>query len=314
MGSDPQVEAMIRRVSNWGRWGADDELGTVNYITDHRRREGAELVRKGKIFSLSLPFGPIGLQPPGDRRLDPQHVMLQTGTDLMCNVQQGQVEGWGYADDMVTMALQCATHWDGLAHAFYDYKMYNNRDCTEVTVHGAAHNSIDKVSDRIATRGILLDFPKLLGVDWLPQNHRITPAEIEAALEAEHIEVRGGEILLLRTGNMWRARQGGGWDGYTYSDEPGIGIDALPWLHEHEIAGIGADNWAMEVSPSGTDIWLPVHAVGIVHMGLLVGENFVLDALAADCAQDGVYEFFLTAAPLPFQRAVGGPVNPIVIK
>lgn len=314
MGSDAKIESMIRRVSNWGRWGREDELGTVNFITDGRRRAAAELVRTGKMFSLSLPFGPIGLQPPGDRRLDPHHVMLQTGTDLLCNVQPGQVEGWGYADDMVTMALQCATHWDGLAHAFYDYKMYNDRPCSEVTANGAEHNSIDRVSGRIATRGILLDFPKLFGVEWLDMEHRITSAEIEAALEAEHVDVRGGEVLLLRTGNMKRARRNGGWDQYTYSNEPGIGLDALPWLHEHEIAGIAADNWAMEVSPSDTGIWLPVHAVGIVHMGLLVGENFVLDALADDCARDGVYEFFLTAAPLPFERAVGGPVHPVVVK
>ena len=314
MGSDAQIEAMIPRVSNWGRWGPDDEVGTVNLITEERRRHGASLARTGRAFSLALPLGAIGLQPHGDRRLDPHHVMLQTGTDLKAGVQPGQVEGWGYADDMVTMALQCATHWDGLGHAFYDYKMYNDRPCTDVHAGGADHNAIDQWRDRIATRGVLLDFPRLLGVESLDLGHRITEGEVEAALEREGVRAEPGDVLLLRTGNMRRARQGGGWDRYTYSDEPGIGLDLLPWLHAHDTAGIASDTWAMEVIPSGASIWLPVHAVAIVHMGLLMGENFVLEELADACAADGVYEFFFCAPPLPFMKAVGGPVNPLAIK
>jgi kynurenine formamidase len=314
VGADREIEAMIARVSNWGRWGSEDQIGTVNHLTPERRRRGAALARTGRAFSLSLPFGAIGLQPPGDRRLDPHHVMLQTGTDLLAGVQPGQVDGWGYADDMVTMALQGATHWDGLGHAFYDYKMYNNRPASEVHAGGADHNAVDQWRDRIAGRGVLLDLPRLLGVASLDLGHRITQAEMEAALERQGVSAGPGDILLLRTGNLGRARRHGGWDRYTYTDEPGIGLDLLPWLHERQIAGIASDTWAMEVIPSGTSIWLPVHAVAIVHMGLLMGENFVLDDLAEDCAADGVYEFFFCAPPLPFAKAVGGPVNPLVIK
>lgn len=314
MGSDGPIEAMIRRVSNWGRWGMDDELGTVNHITDKRRARAAALARTGKTFSLALPLGAIGLQPPGDRRLDPHHVMLQTGTDLMAGVQPGQVGGWGYADDMVTMALQCATHWDGLGHAFYNYRMYNDRPCVEVHAGGADHNAIDRWRDQIATRGVLVDLARMMGVECLEFGHRITEQEVETALQRQRVQVEPGDVLVLRTGNMRRARQGGGWDRYTYSDEPGIGLDLLPWLHARDIAGVAADTWAMEVIPSGASIWLPVHAVAIVHMGLLIGENFVLEELADDCASDGVYEFFLCAPPLPFEKAVGGPVNPLAIK
>jgi kynurenine formamidase len=311
---DEQIDGLIRHLSNWGRWGPDDELGTVNYITPAKRIEAAGLVRRGEVFSLAIPFDSSGPQPPGDRRLNPHHVMLQTGTDIVCGVQPNQVGGWGYADDMITMALQSATQWDSLAHQFYDYKMYNDRDCTLVSASGAEKNGIAVLSSSLVTRGVLLDLPRALDVEWLPLDHKITVAEIEKTLERQHTEVRSGDILLFRTGNMFRARQNGGWDQYTYTDEPGPGMDVLPWLHEHQVAGVASDTWAFEAIPSGASIWLPIHAVGIVHMGLLIGEIFHLDDLAADCARDGVYDFLFSAPPLPFTRAVGSPVNPMAVK
>lgn len=312
--ADPQIEAMIPRVSNWGRWGADDEVGTVNFITDACRVDAAKLVRRGQVFSLAIDFDEGGPQPPSERRLNPRHVMLQTGTDLRANVQRNQVEGWGYADDMITMALQAATQWDSLAHAFYDYKMYNDRDCTLVTAEGAAKNSITNVRDRMVGRGVLLDVARHRGEESLALGHRITADELDAVAAAEGVEIRSGDILLIRTGNLGRARKAGNWDRFTFDDEPGIGLDALPWLHDHEVAAAANDTWAFEVIPSGTSIWLPVHAVAIVHMGLLIGEIFDLDALAEDCSRDGVYEFMFAAAPLPFTAAVGSPVNPMAIK
>src|SRR5579862_203309 len=121
--SDPHVDAMVRRVSNWGRWGPGDELGTLNYITSSTRASAAREVKSGEVFSLAISLDRNGPQPAGGPRLNPHHVMLQTGTELKSGVQPDSVDGWGYADDMVTMALQCATHWDALSHAFYDYKM-----------------------------------------------------------------------------------------------------------------------------------------------------------------------------------------------
>jgi kynurenine formamidase len=124
-------------------------------------------------------------------------------------------------------------------------------------------------------------------------------------------------VLLLRTGYLRRFVCRGSWQGYTHAPEPGLGLDTLPWLHERRVAAVAADTWSVEVVPEGVRpdaIPLPVHAVAIVHMGLPLGENFVLDSLAEDCAADGVYEFLLSAPPLPFVGAVGGPVNPIAIK
>lgn len=313
---DAQLDELIRRVSNWGRWGAEDELGTVNLITDERRRHAASLVRRGTAFSLAIPFDLQGLpQLPETRRINPHLWMLQSGTDLRAGVQAGAVDGWGYADDMFAMATHAATHWDGLAHAFYDFKMYNDRDCTLVSSSGAARNGIANLADRLVGRGVLLDFPRAVGVDWLQLDHRISVSELERAFEFEGVEPLPGDILLVRTGNMHRARRNGGWEDYAGTDEPGFGIEVLPWLHEHDVAAVAIDNWAFEVLPSRHEtIWLPVHAVAIVHMGLLLGENFMLDELAQDCARDGVYEFMLAGLPLPLTGAVAGPVHPVAIK
>lgn len=308
------VPAMGAALSNWGRWGGDDELGCVNFITEETRRAAASLVKQGKVFSLALPLNRNGPQPPAARRLNPQHVMLQTGTDLRAGVQRGAIDGWGYSDDMVTMALQCGTHWDALAHAFHDYKMYNGRDCTLVGVDGAAKNDISVLSDAVVGRAVLCDIARARGVDALEADHRITVADLEQTLSSQAVEVRLGDVLLVRTGHLGRIRASSSWDRLTYSDEPGMGLETMPWVHEHGIAAVAADNWALEVLPSGTEIMLPVHAVAIVYMGLLLGELFALDELAVDCERDGVFEMLLVAQPLPFTGAVGSPVNPIALK
>src|SRR5207253_1421494 len=204
--TDAQVEAAIRTLSNWGRWGADDELGTVNFITPAKRVEAASLVRRGDVFSLAIPLDESGPQPPFERRLNPRHLMLQTGTDLRLGVQPGSQDGFGEADDMVVMALQAATQWDSLAHIFYDFKMYNDRDCTLVNAHGASKNSIAVLSDRVVSRGVLVDLPRFRGVEWLAANHRVSVEELEGALERQGVEVRSGDVLLVRTGNLRRVR------------------------------------------------------------------------------------------------------------
>ena len=314
--AEPDIESVIDRVCNWGRWGADDELGTVNFISSAKTVQAASLVRAGKVFSLAIPLdenGPLA-EPHPEGRGNPRHLMLATGTDLAAGRQPGASEGNGYADDMVVMALQCATQWDALSHQFWDYKMYNDRDCTLVGTGGAQKNSIDRLAANVVTRGVLLDLPRHAGLDWLEPDHEITVSEVESTLEAERVLVGTGDILLVRTGQMKRIRQAGSWAGYTHANEPGLGLAALPWLHDRQVAGVAADTWAFEVIPSRCSIPMPIHAIGIVQMGLLVGEIFDLEALAADCAEDGVYEFFLSAPPLPFSKAVGSPINPIVVK
>lgn len=305
---------LAQRLSNWGRWGPDDERGTLNYLTAELRRMACREVVAGEAISLSMPFDRFGPQPHGDRRVNPTLAMLQTGTDVRLGVQEGCIDGWGYADDMVTMALQAATHWDSLAHAFHGYRMYNGYSCDEVTAAGASRNSITAAKDRVAGRAVLLDVPRFEGVDELEPGFAVDAEVLSAVVAHEGVDVGPGDIVLVRTGAMSRAKRTRSWEEYAYHDEAGLSLDALPWLHERQVAALAVDNWACEVLPNGGPVMLPVHVVGIVYMGLLVGENFDLDELAARCATDGRYAGMLVAAPIPFTGAVGAPVNPVMLR
>ena len=308
------MEELSTRLSNWGRWGADDELGTLNHLTEERRVAACADVVAGEAISLSMAFDRFGPQPRGDRRLNPSLSMLQTGTDVRLGVQEGCVDGWGYADDMVTMALQAATHWDSLAHAFHAYRMYNGYPCEEVTAAGASRNSITAAKDRVAGRAVLLDIARSEEVDWLEPGFPIGGRTLAVAAEREGVVVGPGDIVLVRTGAMLRARRAGTWDDYAYHDEAGLSLDALPWLHERQVAALAIDNWACEVLPNDGPVMLPVHVVAIVYMGLLIGENFDLDDLGERCAADGRYAGMLVAGPIPFSGAVGAPVNPMMVR
>ena len=237
-----RIEASAHRLSNWGRWGDDDERGTVNYITESKRRAAAGLVRSGRVFSLAIPFDSGGPQPPFERRMNPHLSMLDTGTDLRVGRQANAPEGWGYADDMVMMATQCATQWDALSHVFYGFQMYNGYDCALVGVEGATRNGISVMADRIVSRGVLVDIARLHERDALAADHEITAEDLGRALEVQRTELGSGDVLLIRTGNLGRFRSAGSWRGFTHSAEPGIGLEALGWLHERQVAALASDN------------------------------------------------------------------------
>jgi kynurenine formamidase len=307
--------ALIERVSNWGRFGPDDQLGTVNLITAEKRIAAARLVKTGDVFSLAVDFEADTPQVKPSFRLNPQRSMVATGADVRAGVQSAfGLAGHGFADDMVVMSLQAATQWDSLAHCFHDYHMYNGRPCEMVGAKGAAANDIAVLRDRVFTRGVLADVAGHLGVDALAADHHITVAELEATLAAQDVKVEPGDALLIRTGHLGRIQREGAWDQFIEADEPGLGWDALPWIRDHDIAAVACDNWAFEVVPSRYELGLPFHAVGIVYLGLLIGEIFELDDLAAACRTDNRWDFLFTAPPLPFIGAVGSPINPLAIR
>ncbi len=306
---------LIERVSNWGRFGVDDQLGTVNHITAEKRIAAARLVQTGEVFSLAVDFEPDTPQFKASYRLNPQRSMVATGTDVRTGRQAAfGLAGHGFADDMVVMSLQAATQWDSLAHCFHDYHMYNGRPCEMVGAKGASANDIAVLRDRVFTRGVLADVAGHLGVDALAADHHITVAELEATLAAQGVAVESGDALIIRTGHLGRIQREGAWDRFVEADEPGLGWDAMPWLRDHEIAAVACDNWAFEVVPSRHELGMPFHAVGIVYMGLLIGEIFALDVLAEACRADGRWDFLFTAPPLPFTGAVGSPINPLAIR
>jgi kynurenine formamidase len=303
------------RYSNWGRWGSDDVLGTLNFLDAAKRREGAALVRRGDSFSLSLRFEASGPQNGWRRRVNPVHTMLDTGTDAALG-NQGFPHGIGGADDMITMPLQCSTQWDGLGHIFDHGQAWNGRPAEKVvTSEGDLVTGIEHMASQVAGRGVLLDAGRVVGAGGeLPDGFAITVDHLAATAAAHGVTVGRGDIVLVRTGRLARARREG-WGDYAGGPAPGLSFGTAGWLHRTEIAAVATDTWGFEVRPNEFDgAFQPLHQVAIPRLGLLLGEMWDLDALAADCAADGVYEFWLTAAPLPITGAVGSPVNPIAVK
>ncbi|MEV4290832.1 cyclase family protein [Nonomuraea bangladeshensis] len=317
--NDPEgaIAASAQRNSNWGRWGDDDVLGTLNFLDEAKRREGAALVRRGASFSLAQSFDMDGPQRGWRRRTNPVHTMLDTGTDAERGTQ-GFPHGLGGADDVIFMPLQASTQWDGLGHIFDHGRAWNGRRAGDVvTSDGDAVTGIETVAALICGRGVLLDVSRAVGTGGeLPDGFAITTEHLEATIAAqgESARVGRGDLLLVRTGRLARARREG-WGDYAGGPSPGLSFTTADWLHDSEIAGVATDTWGFEVRPNEfADAFQPLHQVAIPNMGLFIGEMWDLDALAADCAADGVWEFFLTAAPLPVTGAVGAPVNPVAVK
>ncbi len=300
--------AVGKRLSNWGRWGDDDERGTLNHITPDRIVEAASLVRHGKVFDLAIPFDLEGPQVGGGRN-NPVRLMSETGDD------QEFPGPFKYADDYVIMPLQSASQWDALGHVFYDDHLYNGFPASDVTPHGLKHDSIDKISKDVIGRGVLLDIAALKGVDWLESGYVVTPEDFDEAAERQGTEIKSGDILLFRTG--WRkffvekqSRE------EFMAGEPGIGMACCQWLYDHEIAALASDNWAIEVLPGEyyPEQVFNVHMVLLRDLGLTLGEILDFEELAADCAADGVYEFLFCAPALPFTNGAGTPINPLAVK
>ena len=231
---------------------------------------------------------------------------------------QGLPHGIGGADDVIAMPLQCSTQWDGLGHIFDHGVAWNGRPADQVvTSLGDGVTGIETVADVIAGRGVLLDLGRAFGVDGeLPDGFAITEEHLlhTIATQGPSAAVGRGDIVLVRTGQLARARRDG-WGEYAGGPAPGMSFTTADWLHSSDIAAIATDTWGFEVRPNEFhDAFQPLHQVVIPHIGLFVGEMWDLDALASACAEDGVYDFFLTSAPLPITGAVGSPVNPVAVR
>ncbi|GAB2824295.1 cyclase family protein [Actinocorallia aurea] len=314
--TDPEGEIAkaAAAYSNWGRWGDDDVRGTVNFLTEAKRREAAALVRRGVSFSLAQSFDMNGPQKGWRRRTNPVHTMLDTGTDAALG-NQGFPHGIGGADDVIAMPLQCSTQWDGLGHIFDHGKAWNGRPAERVvTSDGDLVTGIETLAAPVVGRGVLLDVGRVIGDGELPDGFAITEAHLTATAEAHGVTIGTGDIVCVRTGQLARARRDG-WGEYAGGPAPGLSFTTAGWLHRTEIAAIATDTWGFEVRPNEFDnAFQPLHQVVIPNMGLLIGEMWDFEELAADCAADGSYAFLLAAPPLPITGAVGSPVNPLALK
>ncbi|ORB28289.1 cyclase family protein [Mycolicibacterium parafortuitum] len=318
-------------VRNWGRWGDDDELGTLNFITPDKVREAAGLVKKGSVISLGGDFSAGGPQGAFKFRQNPVHVMTVDGGDASTLVEYGPQwlrnavaadmsaffadNPFRFNDDLIVMPLQAATQWDAMSHVYYEDKLYNGFPADSVTSFGAFHLGIEKVDSKgITSRGVLLDVVAHRGEDtFCRPGTPITADELDEIAAKQNVEIGSGDIVVVHTGWWTRFLETG--DG----GEAGSGLHwtCASWLHHREVAAVASDNLMVEDPDPGNGVegtFLPMHMLCLRDMGLMLGEYWDLGPLAADCAADGVYEFQLVAPPLKVVGAVGAPVSPIAIK
>jgi kynurenine formamidase len=307
---DEELKALAARVSNWGRWGPDDERGTLNLIDDVAVRRGAAAVRRGASFSLSIPMDADGPQTGRVMgRENPKHTTTVTSFAFT-----GDSGDFQTSDDKIETGLQSATHWDALSHAGYDDLLYNGVSKDAITgEHGATRLGIETFGP-IVSRGILCDVARLKGVDWFDEPYSITGEDLDTCVRDAGLTVEAGDVVMVRTGQLhWL----GAGDRNRYADiSPGVGVESLEWLHDNDVAAIATDTHTFEPYPgSGPNPFLfPVHMIDLRDMGMPQGQQWQLDDLAADCASDGVWECLLVATPLPVTHGIGGLVAPTAAK
>ncbi len=305
MPSEAEVMGYFKALSNWGRWGAQDRLGTLNYITPEKRVQASSLVKKGLTVSCSRMMLP---ENTPDMNIPSQHFMTITG-------EGAPAKGRGAAGDYIGMNVHGTniTHIDALCHIFWDGKSYNGIDAKKVTNRGkATQGGIEVLEHGVVTRGVFLDIAKLRNQDWMKAGDTILPEDLESAETAAKVKVQPGDALLYRTG--WtKAREVQGPP--TDHHRPGLHAACLPWLHERRVSLIAADA-ATDVVPTGyegTQVDLPIHSVGIAAMGLWILDGANFEMLAEVCHREKRYEFLFLMAPLRWRYATGSPVNPIAV-
>ena len=312
--TEEQVLAWFDELSNWGRWGDDDRLGTLNHLTPAKRVAAAGLVEEGVSVSCSWDIR-TGRQPGAT--VESQRYMLSTGLGLDEEGRRGLLGDGraGGAQEYIGMVFHGldVTHLDSLAHLFWDGKMYGGAPASLVSDRqGALKHDVLAVQDGVTTRGVLLDIARLRGVDVLDADDHVYPEDLEAAEAAAGVRCEPGDVLLIRTGEGGARRR----EKRDYNaNKPRSGYQAacLPWLHERGIAMIGSDV-AQDPTPTGyPNVVMPIHMVGIVAMGLWLIDNCQLEDLADACAGRNRWAFQFVLAPIRFQGVTGSPVNPLAV-
>ena len=300
--TEEEILGYAESCSNWGRWGPDDQLGTLNLVTAEKRIQASKLVKEGASVSCAWTISP---DLPGETMSQVLHYMTATGEAGNEAKESGDFMGIAYHGNTIT-------HVDALCHIFAGGKMYNGFPANLVNSEsGAEVESVELLAQGVVTRGVLLDIPRLRGVPYLPDPDPIFPDELEAAEKAQGMRVESGDICLVRTGHLARCYAGE----LSASDDPRPGPHAscIPWWKERNIAMLGGDQ-SNEVFPSGyPGIRSPHHAIALPHLGLWLIDNANLEDLAEACAERNRWEFMMVIAPLRFRNATGSPVNPLAI-
>ncbi|WP_033295399.1 cyclase family protein [Amycolatopsis jejuensis] len=312
----PVADLLRDSPSNWGRWGADDEVGALNYLTPEIVIEAARLVRKGAVFTLQAPMAHPDGDPVVAGRTGAQREMVCDKVSYTSGDLAPFPGGIEYADDTMTCFLQGSTQYDALGHAWYDDRLWNGYDAAS-TVGGLSKASVLPIAERgVVGRGVLLDLARHRDKKVLASGETFGLDDLLSCAEQQGVQLRPRDIVVLRTGWIgWYYT--GGRDDVTGTPEPGLQYsrELVEWFHRTEIPNLVTDTMANEVAVDpATGIGIPLHGALMRNLGISMTETALLDELAADCADDGCYEFLYAAAPLKVVDAAGSPVNPIAIK
>ena len=294
-----QFEAWLEELSNWGRWGEDDELGTLNLITEETRQRAVGLVRDGVTVSMALD-------------LNTQRNALNANP-FQHTLSVGRFGGHETAGDAYSVQYHgfAHSHLDGLPHFAYKGQMYNGFPVSGLTPTGAEKLGIHNVQNGIVTRGVLIDMPRHRGVDYLEPGTAITVEDLETWERETGMRVGSGDVLLIRTGRWEAVRQLGQWN--FVEKAAGSHVSIAQWLKERDVAVIGSDG-VSDVMPSGVEgLPNPLHALVIIGLGMPILDNLDLDAVASEAEQRGRWEFLFVGSPLRVRGGTGSPLNPLAV-
>ena len=305
--SKAEFEKLFQTVCNWGRWGPDDEKGTLNYIQPEHIQRAAGLVRKGRSVSMAVPInktaGPDNPHPA-------IHYMVQS-FDVHSDLGQPQ-----FSMDFLASECHgdCHTHIDALCHIGYMGKLYNGKPVSVVTSRGPTLQDLTAYAHGIVSRGVLLDIPRLRSVKWLEPGEAVTTAELEAAEKAQRVRLGEGDIFVFRTGHHRRRLELGPWNnGYDGEGKAGLHPNSIPLLHERKVAAFLPDGDGETVPSNVEGVAYPIHALQIAAMGMACADSLQFEELVKICEEEKRWEFMVACAPLRLPQGTGSLFNPIAI-
>ncbi len=303
-----EFKQLFQKLCNWGKWGEDDERGTLNFITPDCITAAARLVTAGRSVSLSLPINKVA--GPDNPRPALHYMIHRHDSDNPEGAPR-------FATDFLASEFHgdSFTHMDALCHISYEGQLYNGKPAmTSVTGRGAQLQDITAFAHGIVGRGVLLDIPRLRGVPWIEPGEAVTTEELEAAEKAQGVRLRQGDILLFRTGHHRRRLDRGPWNcGYDGEGKAGLHVTALSLLHERKVSVFLPDGDG-ETVPSQTEgIAYPIHVLQIVAMGMVCADSLQFEELVKVCEEEKRWEFMVVACPLRLPAGTGSLFNPIAI-
>jgi kynurenine formamidase len=292
------IDDMMKSLSNWGRWGKNDQLGALNLITPKKRRQAAALVKEGIVVSLA--HNVIKKRTAASAPFVQKMVALpKKGEEITWCGDEYSVQYHGYTQ----------THLDALCHLAYKGRLYNGFSQEEITAAGAGKLGVQHFKEGIVTRGVLMDMPRLFETRFLTGAHAVTPKDLEAWEKKAGVTVESGDAVLIRTGRWIRGQLAS--DREIVQNSGGLHASCLPWLKRREVAVVGSD-LALDVMPSRVEGFAqPVHWVLIVAMGTPILDNCDLEKLSEEANARKRWAFLLTVAPLVVEGGTGSPVNPL---